>query len=68
VFFNTMRRTFSHVGIYVVPPSTSAYWRERSGRLRIGLLTRLFDGRRVTPTGDSKRQGSGFVVATSQLR
>jgi hypothetical protein len=66
VFFNTMRRTFSHVGIYVGDnkfihsPRTGASVRVES--MGMAYWTSRFDGaRRVTPTGDGKRgQGSGL--------
>lgn len=62
VFFNTMRRAFSHVGIYVGDnkfihsPRPGAGVRVES--MGLDYWTRRFDGaRRVTPDGDSSRSG-----------
>ena len=71
VFFNTMRRAFSHVGIYVGDnkfihaPRSGASVRVES--MNMDYWTRRFDGaRRVTPDGDSSRTGgsaSGALTA-----
>lgn len=72
VFFNTMRRAFSHVGIYVGDnkfihsPRPGAGVRVES--MGLDYWTRRFDGaRRVTPDGDSSRTaGSAGGALTAQ--
>ena len=68
VFFNTMRRAFSHVGIYVGDnkfihsPRPGAGVRVES--MGLDYWTRRFDGaRRVTPEGDSSRTAGAAMSA-----
>ena len=68
VFFNTMRRAFSHVGIYVGDnkfihsPRPGAGVRVES--MGIDYWTRRFDGaRRVTADGDSSRTAGSALTA-----
>ena len=70
VFFNTMRRAFSHVGIYVGDnkfihsPRPGAGVRVES--MGLDYWTRRFDGaRRVTHEGDSSRTG-GYAMSAQQ--
>ena len=72
VFFNTMRRAFSHVGIYVGDnkfihsPRPGAGVRVES--MGIDYWTRRFDGaRRVTTDGDNSRAAGSSVTSGTAL-
>ena len=72
VFFNTMRRAFSHVGIYVGDNKFIHSPRPGAGvrvdSMGIDYWTRRFDGaRRVTPDGDTSRTaGTASSAMTPQ--
>jgi cell wall-associated NlpC family hydrolase len=70
VFFNTMRRAFSHVGIYVGEgkfihsPKPGAEVRVED--MRIGYWERRFDGARRVPSAESS-QPAALVSASSEI-
>ncbi|MBC7436981.1 MAG: C40 family peptidase [Bdellovibrionales bacterium] len=71
VFFNTMRRAFSHVGIYVGEGkfihSPKPGSEVRVEDMRVSYWERRFDGARRVPTSSSA-QAATAISATAELR
>lgn len=71
VFFNTMRRAFSHVGIYVGDgkfihaPRTGAHVRVES--MQTSYWARRFDGARRVPGAEGMESTTAALAAQSQI-